>query len=402
MMDVKEKDVMLSVVVPVYNEEKYLVKCVDSILKQKYPSIEVILVDDGSTDRSGMICDLFAQKDERVKVLHTENGGMIKARLAGVRASKGERVTFVDADDWIDEYAYEGVVFDDDCDVVMTGERLYYSEGKTVDAPLYFEEGIYDKKRIKNEIITTMLWDQERENTGINASLWSKIFKKDILLKRLEDVSELGVDADEDSVVIYPMIFQVECIRISGKIYCNYRQRKEGEIAPYYADELYIPKMYKVYEYLKEQFIKEGYWRQMKGQLDQWYLVAIEKKRLCYDSFRISKGVICFPIEKIPIGSRVVLYGAGKVGKEYWKQNIQYHFCDIILWVDRNYERMQCDYRIEAPMRVKEFDFDYIIIAIRNYVAAKEVAVYLNELGIPEKKIVWYSITADARRLVRQ
>lgn len=95
---------MISVVIPVYNAEQYLRRCMDSVLKQDYEEIEVVLVDDGSVDDSGLLCDGYAQKDNRVRVVHQENQGASIARLNGLRIARGEYVTFVDCDDWIDNH----------------------------------------------------------------------------------------------------------------------------------------------------------------------------------------------------------------------------------------------------------------------------------------------------------
>lgn len=92
---------IVSVVVPVYNVEKYLKRCVNSILEQSYSKIEIILVDDGSKDASGELCDSFATKDERIRVIHKQNGGLASARNAGIIAASGEYICFVDSDDWI-------------------------------------------------------------------------------------------------------------------------------------------------------------------------------------------------------------------------------------------------------------------------------------------------------------
>ena len=92
---------MISVIIPVYNVEKYLRKCLDSILKQTYKDVEIILVDDGSKDASGAICDEYANTDVRIKVLHKENGGVSSARNVGLCLATGEYVTFIDADDCV-------------------------------------------------------------------------------------------------------------------------------------------------------------------------------------------------------------------------------------------------------------------------------------------------------------
>ena len=99
----------LSVIVPVYKVEKYIHKCVDSILNQTFTDFELILVDDGSPDNCGRICDEYAEKDSRVRVIHKKNGGVSDARNVGVVESKGDYISFVDPDDWIETNALEQI-----------------------------------------------------------------------------------------------------------------------------------------------------------------------------------------------------------------------------------------------------------------------------------------------------
>ena len=98
---------LISIVIPVFNVELYLSRCINSVLGQTYSKLEVILVDDGSTDKSGALCDDFAKKDSRITVIHKKNGGLSSARNAGVNASSGQMITFVDSDDWIEKDTYQ-------------------------------------------------------------------------------------------------------------------------------------------------------------------------------------------------------------------------------------------------------------------------------------------------------
>ena len=100
---------LISVIIPVYNVEKYIKRCLDSVIKQTYSKLEIILVDDGSTDNSGEICDEYAKKDERVIVIHKTNGGLSDARNKGIEKAKGKYIGFVDSDDWISENMYEAL-----------------------------------------------------------------------------------------------------------------------------------------------------------------------------------------------------------------------------------------------------------------------------------------------------
>ena len=95
------ENILISVIIPVYNVEEYIIRCLDSVVSQTYKNIEVLLVDDGSTDSSGAICDMYVKSDRRIKVIHKENGGLSDARNAGLKAMKGELVAFVDSDDYV-------------------------------------------------------------------------------------------------------------------------------------------------------------------------------------------------------------------------------------------------------------------------------------------------------------
>lgn len=122
---------LISIIVPVYNVEKYLTRCIDSILNQSYRNIEIILVDDGSPDNCGAICDKYAKKDARIKVIHKKNGGLSSARNAGIEISTGDYIGFIDSDDWIAEDMYEHLlrlIKDTKSDVACCRWRDVYDE----------------------------------------------------------------------------------------------------------------------------------------------------------------------------------------------------------------------------------------------------------------------------------
>src|SRR5665647_2657921 len=100
---------LISIIVPIYKVENYIRNCVDSILNQTYKNLEVILVDDGSTDNCGNICDEYSLKDNRIKTIHKKNGGLSSARNAGLDVAKGEYIGFIDSDDWIEKDMYESL-----------------------------------------------------------------------------------------------------------------------------------------------------------------------------------------------------------------------------------------------------------------------------------------------------
>lgn len=138
---------MISVIVPIYKVEKYLAKCIESILSQTYKDIEVILVDDGSPDNSAQICDEYAEKDHRIFVIHKSNGGVSSARNVGLEVARGEYITFVDPDDWIAPTMYEDMLaplaIDEKLEMAICGYN-YIKENGEVDR---------EYKRSKNEML---------------------------------------------------------------------------------------------------------------------------------------------------------------------------------------------------------------------------------------------------------
>ena len=125
------KEAKISVIVPIYKVENYLKRCIDSIRKQTYQNLEIILVDDGSPDMCGEMCERYAQEDSRIRVLHKENGGLSDARNVGIEAATGEYIAFVDSDDWIDDKMYE-VLYDTllkcDADIAECSYRNLYAD----------------------------------------------------------------------------------------------------------------------------------------------------------------------------------------------------------------------------------------------------------------------------------
>lgn len=124
---------LISVIIPVYNVEKYLKECVDSIITQSYKNLEIILVDDGSTDRSGNICEQLSKSDKRISVIHKSNGGLSSARNAGIEASSGNYYMFIDSDDYIKEDMVEHLyrlMIKSDCDMTICNMIRFYDNGE--------------------------------------------------------------------------------------------------------------------------------------------------------------------------------------------------------------------------------------------------------------------------------
>lgn len=208
----------ISIIVPIYNVEKYLNRCVDSILKQSFVNFELILVNDGSTDSCAQICDNYSKMDKRVRVIHKENGGAADSRNAGLDIAKGEYIGFVDSDDWIENNMYE-ILFKKakkfKADVVIC-RALRIENGKTF--PL--REYNWGNIKIFNSIEAL----KELFLGGIDCSNCTKIYKKSLYKSIRFPIGKIN----EDFVVLYKIFNKSEKIIYIKDILYNYEMRKDS------------------------------------------------------------------------------------------------------------------------------------------------------------------------------
>lgn len=209
---------LISVIVPIYNVEKYLHRCVDSILNQTYKNLEIILVDDGSTDSSPQICDEYAQKDKRVVVIHKQNGGLSSARNAGLDVAKGNYIGFVDSDDFIATDMYESLINVITSQTNTIGNVMYvrsYVSGETSPSivPHNSDENIYAEKYLEELLL----------HVG-DVSVCTKLFPKDVIgdLRFPEGI------LNEDLIFMMNIIPQIQTISFVGQIGYYYFVREKS------------------------------------------------------------------------------------------------------------------------------------------------------------------------------
>lgn len=206
----------ISIIVPVYNVEKYLNKCVDSILNQTFKEFELILVDDGSPDNSGAICDQYAKKDSRVKVIHKENGGLSSARNAGIEVAQGKYLGFIDSDDYIAEDMYELLynnIIKEDADLSICG--IY---------DVYEEKEVVEKERIKKTVsaLEAMILIFEGNNISVHAV--NKLYKRELFSAIRYPIGKYH----EDSFVIVDILDKCHSVVIDSIQKYYYVHRAES------------------------------------------------------------------------------------------------------------------------------------------------------------------------------
>ncbi|MBA4317079.1 MAG: hypothetical protein C0412_01630 [Flavobacterium sp.] len=212
----------ISIVVPIYKSEPYLAKCVDSILGQTYPNFEVILVDDGSPDGSGKICDTYALKDSRIRVFHKANGGVSRARNFGIDNATGDYVAFIDSDDFVEEDYLDGFFqCEVDSDLFVQGYRQIDMVHNT-SAYLAFEmDGMFE------DISEPYFW---AEKNGVICSPYVKLFKRQILNSRNIRFDNQLTNG-EDLLFVLNYMLHIKNVCLSRKHSYNYIIRAEPSLS---------------------------------------------------------------------------------------------------------------------------------------------------------------------------
>lgn len=234
-IDMEKK--LVSVIIPIYNCSVLLRKCLNSIKQQTYLNWEVILVDDGSVDGSGVICDEYCYKDDRFIVIHKVNEGVSKARIEGFNASKGRYVFFVDADDFIEPNTLEIVVdeIERKCvDVVVCETNKVL--GTTIAKENRSIKGIYDADGIKRLQSTNLLYDIKYSQSGLALYLWGKLYRREVLADVLSRGE--GFWYGEDMIIILALVQNISSICIIDIPLYNYVIH-QGQVTKKPAEELF-------------------------------------------------------------------------------------------------------------------------------------------------------------------
>lgn len=200
---------LVSIIVPVYNVEKYLERCINSIIQQSYNDLEIILIDDGSTDASGKICDEYKEKDDRIIVIHKENGGLSDARNAGIKIFTGEYVTFIDSDDYVSKNMVSNmldILEKSSCRIV----QVEFIKGYAYDYT-FMETGEY-RVYSKREAF---------ENRDVHVCVCGKMYESSIARERYFPVGKIN----EDEYYTYKCVYEAEKIAVmKDKMYYYFQQ----------------------------------------------------------------------------------------------------------------------------------------------------------------------------------
>lgn len=384
-----KENVMVTVIVPIYNVSSYLDKCINSIIDQTYKELEIILVDDGSTDDCGEICDRYAQMDSRINVIHKENGGLVSARKAGLNLAKGDYIAFVDGDDWIDKDMYQILLdkaLSSGVDFVDSAYSLT-KDNVVVEHTVLEADYEFDAEQIKAIIES---WIVDENKALIRSTIWTKLFKADIIKRSYAEVPEdMSVGEDKiNYIVLFKYAYRAAIISASFYHY-NYRSDSLSHF-------ISIRNWRKGNEKLGlcTRMIEKYYPYVNRNMLDIWFfrqrLVEFNRIQIG-DDWRIPMYK-CANTDNLQ-NRRVVIYGAGNVGKDVYAQLSKYEFCNIVGWVDKNYQKYHYPYcTVRSSDSLSYLEYDIILIAVLRENLANSIKYELIGKGVPGERIVWNQV----------
>jgi len=382
----------ISIIVPAYNVEEYITECIESITRQTYKDIEIIVVNDGSQDATGRLLDEMKEKDDRIVVIHKENGGVTSARNAGLRCAKSEYIGFVDGDDYIAPDMYENLyklAEENDAEIVFS-QKFYrvHSANGTRKATLQggkLAEGVYSREDKSIEYVWNNIWNPEKKS-GLLPDLWCNIYKRDKLEKVQFKISN-EVTYAEDEMLVYSLVTTVDKVCITDDPYYCYRMRDNSAVNS--VQENFMSDLNRRYLFIKEYYSKHYMSEALLRQLKYKTVNDLFSLRFLQSG---ATNFHMFPYELVPKGSDIILYGAGGVGKSYYNQINKNKFCNIVAWVDVRYENFSnSKYQIKSPEEIKTLKFDYILIAVIDKTMAESIGEEIcNKYNVERKKIIVY------------
>lgn len=377
----------ISIIIPVYNAEICLRQCLDSVLEQTLRDIEIICVDDGSTDNSPRILDDYADRNDRIKVIHKENGGLVLARKIGLKEATGKYIGYVDSDDWIEADMYEellAALTEGQADIAMCGR---FEDNEDISRRVYhgLPAGRYDKWELKKKIYPDMIVNGAFFEWGIFPGVWDKLFRREALEPFQMAVDE-RLTMGEDAACTYPALLHAESIVILDKCLYHYRQNPVSMVRQRSKKEEERER-FEILYHAVHKTLERG--KDIYDLTDQWkkYLLFLMIPRADTLLEGMEDLDYLFPFSEVKRGSDIILYGMGTYGRRLYMYLKESGFCKVAACADRNYRELnRHGLDVMPPERIAEIECDTIVVAASFAKARRMISKELRE-KYPEKRV---------------
>lgn len=382
---------LVSIIVPIYNTQEFLPRCLDSILNQLYVNIEIVLINDGSTDDSLAVCEKYAAKDARIQIISQSNEGIIAAKKTGLKHCHGSYVMFVDSDDWIEPELLEKMVQAmqmSGCPLVCTNVYMDW-EDFTIERRNTIPSGSYES----DEIAKDLFYYKDTDTYGILPYSVAKLYPKYLLKAVLDNIND-DIRYAEDKAIVFGFVFRNIKVCFTDDMYYHYCVRNGSACQS--ENQNFLVELTAFYKYTKKLFDehkeKEYLLRQLGKYLLQESRLAVNKR---LGLTTPDKPIYTHPFELDPSvflsqKKKIILYGAGKVGSDYRKQMADCANIQLCGWVDRNYAKYQKEGLDVQPVEsVQETEYDSILVAVKKQEIFWEIRKELTDMGVAEEAIIW-------------
>lgn len=355
---------MISVIVPIYNVKDYLIPCIESIINQTFTDLEIILVDDGSTDGCSEICDKYQEIDSRILVIHKENEGLVSARKAGLKAAHGSYIAYVDGDDWIEPIMYEHMYQElcrQDADIVMCGR--YEDTGKISREVFHgIPEGRYGKEELINYVYPQMIVGDDFFEWMIFPGLWDKLFRRKCV-EMFQYMVDNRITMGEDAACTYPCLLNADSIYIIHQCLYHYRQTTSSMVKKVQSNEIEQERFQILYQSVNKCFEQYAGIFDVREQWKKYVLfLMLPRADTLYKDFENLEYL--FPFYQVKKGSSIILYGAGTYGQRLYQYLKKSRFCSVSAWVDRNYIQLsEMGLEVVNPLVIPQKKCNVIVIA---------------------------------------
>lgn len=381
-----EGNKLISVIVTVYNVEKYMDTCIESIVRQTYKNLEIILVNDGSTDGSSIKCEEWKASDNRIKVIHKENGGAVSARKAGVVAATGDYIGYVDGDDWIELDMYEKMAdlgLEEEVDIVSVEDIREYEDGRKQIEEILLEEGIYKGKDYRTSILENVIDLQIFFQCNVPIHGWQHLYKRELLIRNQKMIDD-RVRRGEDALIAFTCYMGAKSAALLKQPLYHYRQLPKSARSTATINNL------EGLIYLWDR-LNEAY----EECLDRRGI--IKKEMVClaiyiilwaaYELSFIEDDDKLFPYE-VPRNCKIVIVGAGVFGRKLYQRIRKFNFCEIAAWMDNGWEYYDKQgLPVQSIDMVSTLNYDYAIVAVLNAQTQNELIKELENRGVQRDKI---------------
>lgn len=373
---------MLSVIVPIYNVVQYLDVCLRSICNQTYENMEIILVDDGSTDGCSEICDQYREKDQRIVVIHKKNGGVQSARKEGACRARGEFIGWVDGDDWIDEDYFEQMVREQKesgADIVAAGH--FHEIGQNSEKVLnQIQPGCY----VKEDILDRVIYSGEFFEYGLQPHLCNKLIRHSIM-EAVEMQIDESISMGEDVMAVYPSVMMASKICITDICAYHYIQHENSKTKTILKEE--TSGLNNLCRSLRSTWKGCNAEKQLNFQLLQY-----EKAYCLLHQYSVLEKSKYPPYGRILPGSRIIIFGAGVMGRNVFEYFRKQKEIQIVALIDSKWESYRnSQYTIQPPECIRAWNdrYDLILIANSRKRAAMQMKDYAISMGADVRKIRW-------------